>query len=469
LRRRLVLAFMAMTIVVLAAHDVPLAAYLRRVETERLLAGIERDAFILGGSSEDVLSAEQVGSVSDLQSTLDLYRAKNDAAIVVTDAQGIAVAVADESGDVGENYLNRPEIKAALNGYPASGSRYSNTLGASIVYAAIPVRSGPDIVGAVRITYPASIIDQRTGERVRGLYVVAFISLLGAVVAALFVAGTLTRPLRRLQDTTEQLAAGDLSARADTRGGPPEIKNLAMSFNDMTERIHALVEQQRSFAGDASHQLRTPLTALRLQLEQGADLIDTNPDEARARIEAAGAETERLQQLISGLLLLARSEHTALTTEVVDLPGIVADRIDLWSALASERDITVRWLPGSRTDVPSPVCSVPGGVEQILDNLIDNAIKVSADHTTIDLSIERLPNRIVLHVCDEGPGMSVEQLEYAKNRFWRSPDVTHQGTGLGLAIVEHLATASGGSVSLANRPHVGLDVGVAFRPADRHD
>lgn len=464
MRRRLVLAFVAMTVVVLAAHDVPLAAYLRRVETERLLSGIERDAFIVAGTSEDVLSGEDVGEVADLQATIELYRAREDAGVVVTDAGGIAIAVADGSSAVGENYINRPEIEAALGGAPASGSRYSNTLAASIVYVAVPVLSGADIVGVVRITYPAAIIDERTSERVRGLYGVGLISLAGAIVAALFVASTLTRPLRRLQDTTEQLSGGDLTARADSRSGPPEIRNLAESFNEMTERIQALIEQQRSFAGDASHQLRTPLTALRLQLEQGVDLIDTDPAAARARIEAAGAETERLQQLVSGLLLLARSEHAALPTEVVELGAIVRDRVELWCALASDRGITVRQA-GDLSPEPVRMLAVPGAVEQVLDNLIDNAIKVSPDGTTIELGIDRRPPWVTVHVFDEGPGMTPEQLEYARNRFWRSPDAPHQGSGLGLAIVEHLATASGGTVSLANRAAGGLDAAVSWRLA----
>ncbi|TPW12488.1 MAG: two-component system sensor kinase [Acidimicrobiaceae bacterium] len=465
MRRRLVLAFVAMTVVVLAAHDVPLAAYLRRVETERLLSGIERDAFIVGGTSEDVLSGEDIGEVADLQTTIELYRSREDAGVVVTDAAGIAIAVADGSSEVGENYINRPEIQAALGGAPASGSRYSNTLAASIVYVAVPVLSGADIVGVVRITYPAAIIDERTSERVRGLYAVGLISLAGAIVAAVFVASTLTRPLRRLQDTTEQLSGGDLTARADSGSGPPEIRNLAESFNEMTERIQALIEQQRSFAGDASHQLRTPLTALRLQLEQGVDLIDTDPAAARARIEAAGAETERLQQLVSGLLLLARSEHAALQTEVVDVAAIVRDRVDLWCALASDRDITVQQAGGHRSPGLVHVLAVPGAVEQVLDNLIDNAIKVSPDGTTIELALDRRPPWLTVHVLDEGPGMTTEQLEYARNRFWRSPDAPHQGSGLGLAIVEHLATASGGTVSLANRATGGLDAAVNWRLA----
>jgi signal transduction histidine kinase len=465
-RRRLVAAFVAMTVVVLLAHDVPLAAYLRRVETERLLAEIERDAFIIGGTSEDVLSGEDVGEIADLQSSLELYRAREDAGIVVTDANGIAVAVAASSGTVGESYMNRPEIAAALQGVPASGTRFSTTLDASILYVAVPVLSGADVVGVVRFTYPESVVDDRTQARVRGLYAVGLISLLGAIVAALFVASTLTRPLRRLKATTDQLADGDLTARADVDAGPPEIRNLAGSFNDMTERIEELIEQQRSFAGDASHQLRTPLTALRLNLEQGVELIDSDPAAARARIEAAGAETERLQQLVTGLLFLARSDQHALPTEPADLAAVLDDRAELWSALAAERGIVVRFARASAGQVR--VLAVPGAVEQIIDNLIDNAIKVSADGTTVELVAVVHDGWVTSHVLDQGPGMTDEQLHYARNRFWRAPDAPHQGSGLGLAIVEHLAKACGGALALSNRPAGGLDAAVTWRAAALH-
>ena len=140
-----------------------------------------------------------------------------------------------------------------------------------------------------------AVIDDRASDTVRGIALVAFISLLGAGVAAVFIASTISRPILRLQRTTERVTAGDLSARAATDEGPPEVRRLATSFNTMTDRVKLLLDQQRSFAGDASHQLRTPLTALRLQLERAGDMIDDDPAGARQRIEAAGAETERLR------------------------------------------------------------------------------------------------------------------------------------------------------------------------------
>lgn len=459
---RLLAAFIGVTLVVLVAQNVPLATYVRSVERDRLLAGLERDAFVIAGSAEGVLS--DGGDTDALQSTVDLYRARDGAQVVVTDATGTAVAVSDDESRVGDDYSNRPEIAAALTGQPVTGERFSNTLGADLAYVAVPVRSGPDVVGTVRLTFPAAVIDDRAGDTVRGLVIVALISLAGAGVAALFVAFTIAGPIRRLQRTTERVAAGDLSTRAANDEGPPEVRQLADSFNTMTARVNELLDQQKAFTGDASHQLRTPLTALRLQLERAGDMIDTDPAGAKARVEAARAETERLQRLVDALLMLARAERHAMTTETVDVGAVVAERVEMWAPLAAERAVVVRATP-SATEPGIIALAVPQALEQIVDNLLDNAISIVPDGTTIEVAVHRAPERVTVHVLDRGPGMSEDQLAHALDRFWRAPTATHRGSGLGLAIVDHLARAGGGSVQLANRPGGGLDVAVHLRRA----
>jgi signal transduction histidine kinase len=461
---RLAAAFVALIVLVLAAQDIPLANYLKTVETERFTSDLERDAFVIAGTAEKSLSPDEQGTTADLQSAVSLYSAREGAIVVITNALGIAVVVSDSSESVGEDYSNRPEVAGALAGSPTSGTRYSNTLDGELAFVAVPVLSGPELVGTVRITYPATQVQERVNERVRGLYLVAGISLLCAVMSAIFIAGTLTRPLSDLRRATKQLAEGDLQTRADEKQGPPEIKSLAKAFNEMTARIRALINQQRAFASDASHQLRTPLTALRLQLDQGADLIDVDPAAARLRIEAASAETERLQQLVSGLLVLAQAEHSVQATEPIDVGAVVAERAELWGTVASERDITVE-VDGDIAPLAVMALAVPGGFEQMLDNLIDNAINVSPQSTTIQLAVATVDDRVEVQVRDQGPGMREEQLAYARNRFWRAPDATHQGTGLGLAIVDHLANASGGELRLANRDGGGFVVTISLRKA----
>ena len=456
MRWRLIAAFVGVTIVILAAQNIPLARYLKTVETERMVAGIQRDAFILGGASEDALAANNQQAQADLQTSIDVYRVKTEALVVVTDGQGVAVAVSGDEARRGVDYASRPEIKAALTGTPTSGRRASSTLGSDIVYVAVPVLSGARTVGVVRLTYSASIIDDRVSNKVRGILVVGLISLIATALAAALVASTIVRPLRRLERATEHVAAGDFGSRAAVDEGPSEIRGLAASFNTMTEKISTLVERQRSFAGDASHQLRTPLTALRLQLERAAVNIDTDPAAARGDIEAAGEETERLQRLVEGLLMLARADQGTMEIEMIDVAGIVNERAAIWAPLADERGVT---LTADRVaDIAA--WAVPGALEQIVDNYIDNAINAGAAGNEITVTATDGDGWATVHVADRGPGMAGEQLQHAFDRFWRASSASHGGSGLGLAIVRQLAEASGGQVALANRTGGGLDASV---------
>jgi len=455
-RWRLVAAFVGVTIVILLAHDIPLTRYLRTVETERVLASIERDAFILAGGAEDALSGEVQQDPAALQSTVDVYAAKTGASVVITDDAGIAVAVSGDEARQGDDYSTRPEVATALTGTPTSGRRPSETLGADIVYVAVPVLSGALPIGVVRLTYPASTIDDRVSAKVRGIFVVGLISLGTAALAALLIATTIVRPLRRLRRATEQLAAGDFTSRAPVDEGAPEIRSLGASFNTMTERISTLVERQRSFAGDASHQLRTPLTALRLQLERAAATVDTDPQTARADIEAASAETERLQRLVEGLLMLARADQGDVATEVIDVSDIVDERAAIWAPLAEERGVALT----ATSDQKVLARAVPGALEQIVDNYIDNALNAGGAGNVITVEASRRDGWVEVGVGDRGPGMPAHQLEHAFDRFWRATTAGHGGSGLGLAIVRQLAEASGGQVDLANRDGGGLEAKV---------
>lgn len=460
MRWRLSLIVIGLMLVILAAQDVPLIRYLRRVETERAVASLERDAFILGGLAEDLLSGRNP-SPGDLRSSLALYTGRNGANVVVTDQSGRAVVVTEDPAREGTNFATpaRPEIDQALRGAPASGRRFSNDLDYELLYVAVPVLDGPQVIGTVRITFPASEIDRRARDRTLGLAAVGLVSLLAGTIAALVTAGYVTRPLRRLEARTKQVAAGDFTPITDADDGPPEVRHLARSFNTMTGRVAGLLDEQRAFASDASHQLRTPLTALRLQLEAAAGSAIVDPERTRTRIEAATAETERLQHLIEGLLVLARAERGDSPRSLVDVTALTAERVAVWSSLAEEKQVTMTAaLPGN----PCVVRAIPGTIEQVIDNYLDNAVNVTSAGSRIHVTVVAGADAVEIHVADDGPGMTDEQITRAFDRFWRSPDAPHRGSGLGLAIVARLASANGGRASLARRSPTGLDASVRF-------
>lgn len=459
MRLRLVVIFVGITVAVLAAHDIPLALHLRDVERDRLITGLERDAFVIAGRASALLSAGNAAADPGLQTMVDGYREAEGGRVIVTDRDGFAMVISDAEAAAGRDYSTRPEIADALAGSTSQGERRSDTLDTELLYVAVPVLSGSDVLGAVRLTYPASEVDDRVADRVRGLAIVALISIITAMVAALVFAATVARPIRRLRTATERLAAGDLTVRAATTSGPPEVRALASSFDAMAERISTLVAAQRSFAGDASHQLRTPLTALRLRLERAAELVDDDPTGARDRIEAAGLEAERLQHLVDGLLALARSEGSVEPRATFDLAAIARERAEVWRPLAEEQGVDL----GVDAPVRIDVLAIPGAIEQVVDNFVDNALGVAPAGSAVDLLVSvEASGRAGVHVLDRGPGMSHEHATMAFDRFWRGAGSSPGGSGLGLAIVDRLMRASGGTAALHPREGGGVDAAAEF-------
>jgi signal transduction histidine kinase len=285
--------------------------------------------------------------------------------------------------------------------------------------------------------------------------------LAGAASLGWLVARWATGPVDQLEAGARKLAAGDLAGRAEVVEGPPELQQLAATFDDMAARLEVLMRAQQSFVADASHQLRTPLTALRLRIESlEAVAVDDqlDPELVRADLEAIDAELVRLSDLVEGLLALARSESGAATV-AIDVAQVVADAALRWGPLADEHGVE---LCISGPD-HAPARAVAGAVEQILDNLLDNALGVAPRGSAIHLDVrEGGTDGVAVVVRDHGPGMSATQRARATDRFWRAPDAPAGGTGLGLAIVAQLAQVSGGSVAL-DAPASGPGLAVTVR------
>lgn len=462
MRTRLLIIMVGVVALVLAVHDIPLARHLERVERDRLSTKYERDAFILAGRMEEALEDGAVAGDAGLRAIVLRYASEEQVEVVVVDRDALAV-VSSDTTKIGEDMSNRIEISEALaSGDPQTGERPSATLGQELYYVSVPVLSGTDRVGAVRISAPEQAVADRVDARIRGLLFVALLSLLIASAVAWLFARSVTRPLARLEDTTDRLASGDLDARADDEDGPGEVRALAASFNSMANRLGQLVDRQRDFAGTASHQLRTPLTALRLRLEQLAMQVDDQP-EIGETVDRALVETDRLHRMIEGLLALSRAEDAAAGTVEVDLAAAVRERAEHWRPLADEQDVRIEVTAPAGTEV----VAVAGAVEQIVDNLVDNALEVSPAGSALTLSVVPDGSTAVLHVIDEGPGMADGDRERAFERFWRAEDAPVGGSGLGLAIVRQLAAAGDGTVELRAAPSGGIDAVVRFRAAER--
>jgi signal transduction histidine kinase len=211
---------------------------------------------------------------------------------------------------------------------------------------------------------------------------------------------------------------------------------------------------------DASHQLRTPLTALRLRIEN----LEQPGDSAGNRsVEAALEEADRLGRLLDGLLAISRAEGARAEPSLVDVTAVVADRCGAWAMLGEEQAVRLAPAPGG----PGPfiAMAVPGHLEQILDNLIANALDVSAEGTSIDIAVTGGAADVVITIADHGPGMTADQRAHAFDRFWQGGSESGGRAGLGLAIVHQLVTTNRGRVELDDTPGGGLTAWVALPAA----
>jgi signal transduction histidine kinase len=453
--RRLLAGYLSLALVVLAALEIPLGVTYARNERSDLTAKVEHDATAVASLAEGTL--EHGGGGRALARLAGLYRSDTGGRIVIVDRRGRAIADSAPLPGESRSFGSRPEIARALAGQTATGTRYSHTLRTRLLYVAVPVASSGTVLGAVRITYPTSSVDARVRRYWLFLAAIAAIVLALAAAVGVVLARSTTRPLREVEQAAEAAGAGDLTARAPVGAGPPEVRALASTFNEMVARLDQLVDSQRAFVGDASHQLRTPLTALRLRLEN----LEAGTDGAgREEVEGALAEVERLSRLVDDLLALARADAGAEIAVPIAVRAAILDRLDAWRAFAAERGIelepAVEGEPMAR--------AAPDRIEQVLDNLLANAIEAAPEGSAVEVWARGKGAWVELHVRDEGPGMSAEERERAFDRFW-SRRSDGGGSGLGLAIVRRLVVSDGGTVELRAAAGGGVEAVVRLRAA----
>ncbi|MGW5662662.1 ATP-binding protein [Streptomyces sp. NPDC003758] len=322
-----------------------------------------------------------------------------------------------------------------------------------LVVASPVIRDG-DVVAVV-------VTDSPTGQmRSRILHGWVFIgagevaAMLLAVGAALRLTGWVLRPVRVLDATTHDIATGRLKSRVAAAGGPPELRRLARSFNEMADNVEEVLEQQRAFVADASHQLRNPLAALLLRIE----LLALELPEGNEEIASVRTEGKRLAQVLDDLLDLALAEHAEADLRLTDIGALTAERVAAWGPAAEAKGVRLTGTCPATTAWADPVT-----LSSALDAVIDNAVKFTPVGQGVEVEVAAAGDTATVVVTDGGPGLSDEELSRVGDRFWRS--AAHQnvkGSGLGLSITQTLLAAGGGSISYAHHEPHGLRVTVSL-------
>jgi two-component system OmpR family sensor kinase len=311
-------------------------------------------------------------------------------------------------------------------------------------------------------------LDRVLGDELRLLAAGSAAALLVALVAGVLLTGRALRPLRRLTTTSQQLAAGDLRARSGVESRHDEIGVLARSFDDMAARIEesfaarqASEERTRRFIADASHELRTPITALKGYIDVIRRGAASEPRALDAALEAMAREADRMRVLVLDLLTLARLDaHQASTPDVTDLSVAVAEHLD--DGVPGMPARVDRELP------PGVLARVDrNALATIIRNLMVNACKY-APGAPQTWRAGTAAGRAFIEVRDQGPGIAPADLPLVFERFYRGEKTRAReegGSGLGLSIVQGLAQANGGGAAIDSVEGHGAAVTVWFPAA----
>src|SRR5438067_7274443 len=277
-----------------------------------------------------------------------------------------------------------------------------------------------------------------------------------------FAVGRGLRPLFAMSQAVAKRQP-DALAPLSERSLPQELQPLAGSLNALLARLDSALGAQRRFTADAAHELRTPLAALKLQLD-----LARRANDQPARVAAyddLNAGVERASHLVDQLLTLARIEPEALATRAVDcdLAAIAKDAIVARGALAAQRHIDL----GLARETPSRVRGDPASLAILLSNLLDNALRYTPEGGKIDVAVDNVDGGAVLTVADTGPGIPAEERERVFDRFFRGSGDREPGSGLGLSIVKRIADAHHATIELSSPEHgSGLVVTVRFPPLE---
>jgi len=272
--------------------------------------------------------------------------------------------------------------------------------------------------------------------------IVAFAIFFGTLVAKRGLA-----PLGRLADLASDIEAHDLSRRLGMATGDDELGRLCAAFDRMLDRLQTAFERERTFTGDASHELRGPLSVIRAEAELSLRRTRSQ-DEYRQTLETIVREADALEKLTSDLLAAARAhDRTASPGEPVDFASIVEKVCERLGVLGRARNVSVDLFRPAQL----MLCGNESDFARLVFAVVHNAVKYSLEEGTVHVSLTTHEDRARLEVRDQGPGFSAAALKNAFERFWRDDEMrSHEGSGLGLSIAQRIAQNLGGELVLRN-------------------
>ena len=423
----------------IAEQELPLAA--SNTLQQRQLSNLSVETWNLSPRSSGDLADVSVQLSADLTTHVRILSPRG---VVEMDSWG---------QEVGADLSSRPLVARALAGQAASEIGTDGVM--SLAYPAV---GEGDLLGVV---YLSQAMDDVTAvlHDLRGRWLLATgIALILSGALGLFLSGAIARPVRRLTEAAGAVAQGELDRQVPVRSRD-ELGRLSQVFNEMTTRLHAARQMQTDFVANVSHELRTPLTAVKGTVETLRDGAVDDPEVRDRFLATVESETDRLIRLVNDLLLLSRADSEALNLRPaeVDLGALLRQTVEKLRPAAQMRGVEIDLrveddCPAARADRDR--------IEQVLLNLLDNAIKYSLPGGSVTAGARSDPagHRVVVEIADRGVGIPVADLPFIGRRFYRADRArsrTRGGSGLGLAIARALVEAHGGDLWLESQESEG--------------
>lgn len=415
----------------------------------RLSLWNEADHQLVEDAAEVKLTIEQL--YPDLQQIHDELNRK----AVSHTHRGLYIRIFAENGDGLWNSANFPNVY-----YPPSLAKSGMT---PISFGErrlvhFHLKSPPHWI--VRVGTSFEPLEASVAQLTRLMVAVGLIVVVVSPLGGYWLAGRVIRPMAAIIKTTAKLQPMRLNQRLTLRGTDDELDRLSSTINGFLDRIAAYIRQNQEFTSNAAHELRSPLTAIQSSLEVALN-TDRTIEEYQDLLAELLDECERLRVLVNHLLLLAETDAQRLDVlnETVSLHDLLARSCDMFTALAESTGVHLRL----RTTEPTFVRGHSGSLRQVVNNLIDNALKFTEDGGEVIVSLSRDGDAAIITVHDTGSGIAPEDLAFVFERFYRGERArTRQGrgSGLGLSICQSIVKAHGGEISIASPPGQGTTVTV---------
>ncbi|GAA0575684.1 HAMP domain-containing sensor histidine kinase [Streptomyces crystallinus] len=455
MRTRLLPLLIFLLALVLMALGFPLAISVASAQQQKVVVDRIDDTarfaalaqFVSAADGKDTSSRERLAT---LEEELARYHELYGIRAGVFFRNGVAMASAPRGWAVPDDSKGGEAFQEALAGRRSHDPPQVWPWQRGRLVVASPVVREGDVIAVV-------VTDSPTGHMrsavLRGWLLIAageVAAMLLAVGAAFRLTSWVLRPVRVLDAATHDIATGRMKSRVAVAGGPPELRRLARSFNEMADNVEDVLEQQRAFVADASHQLRNPLSALLLRIE----LLALELPEGNEEIASVRAEGKRLAQVLDDLLGLALAEHTEADLRLTDIGALAGERVEAWRPLAEDKGVRLTEKRAAVTAWADPVA-----LSSALDAVIDNALKFTPEGEEVTVAVAAEGDYSKITVTDHGPGLTDDELSRIGDRFWRSG--RHQnvkGSGLGLSISRTLLAAGEGTITYAHHAPHGLRV-----------